>query len=195
MDKLVLAAIAKWPDVPHCHGWLGLDARGQWRMRDQRCQDLNLPGDIIRHDGLLQFIVRNYLHDEHGAWYFQNGPQRVYVDLAAAPYIARTGAAGLTLHTGASMPAPQQAWITAEGQILLHSGEILALIDDRDLAEVMGWIRIDAQAVDDETLLAWLAGTVSANAELQIGSERLPLKLASLSACMQECGFIAQPRP
>jgi hypothetical protein len=24
--------------VPHCHGWLALDARGQWYMRDERMQ-------------------------------------------------------------------------------------------------------------------------------------------------------------
>ncbi|MEG1326098.1 MAG: DUF2946 family protein, partial [Janthinobacterium sp.] len=34
MDDLVKQALAKWPNVPHCYGWLGLDARGHWRMRD-----------------------------------------------------------------------------------------------------------------------------------------------------------------
>ena len=38
MDDIVKAALVKWPNVPHCHGWLGLDARGQWFMRDDRCQ-------------------------------------------------------------------------------------------------------------------------------------------------------------
>ena len=27
----------------NCYGWLALDARGQWRMRDDRAQALNLP--------------------------------------------------------------------------------------------------------------------------------------------------------
>ena len=44
MDEIVRAAIAKWPNVPHCYGWLALDARGNWRMRDERCQALNLQG-------------------------------------------------------------------------------------------------------------------------------------------------------
>ena len=38
MDDIVKAAIAKWPNVPHCYGWLGLDARGNWYMRDDQAQ-------------------------------------------------------------------------------------------------------------------------------------------------------------
>ena len=28
MDDIVKQAMAKWPNVPHCYGWLALDARG-----------------------------------------------------------------------------------------------------------------------------------------------------------------------
>ena len=38
MDDIVKQALAKWPNVPHCYGWLGLDARGNWYMRDDRTQ-------------------------------------------------------------------------------------------------------------------------------------------------------------
>ena len=38
MDDIVKQAIAKWPNVPHCYGWLGLDARGDWYLRDDRTQ-------------------------------------------------------------------------------------------------------------------------------------------------------------
>ena len=30
MDAIVEAALRKWPNVPACRGWLGLDARGDW---------------------------------------------------------------------------------------------------------------------------------------------------------------------
>ena len=30
--------LAKWPNVPHCTGWLLLDRRGNWRMRDDAAQ-------------------------------------------------------------------------------------------------------------------------------------------------------------
>lgn len=93
MDEIVRAALRKWPDVPHCHGWLALDARGDWYMRDERAQAAGpfprVKGSPIRHDKLREFIHRNYLRDEQGAAYFQNGPQRVYVDLEAAPYVWR----------------------------------------------------------------------------------------------------------
>ena len=38
MDDIVLQALAKWPHVPDCYGWLGLDARGNWFMRDAQAQ-------------------------------------------------------------------------------------------------------------------------------------------------------------
>jgi hypothetical protein len=38
MDDIVKQAMAKWPNVPYCYGWLALDARGAWRMRDEAAQ-------------------------------------------------------------------------------------------------------------------------------------------------------------
>ena len=89
MDDIVKAALAKWPKVPDCRGWLGLDARGDWYMRDDACQRAGAfphpKGSRIEHSKLQAFIGRNYAADEHGAWFFQNGPQRVYVVLEATP--------------------------------------------------------------------------------------------------------------
>lgn len=89
MDETVRQAMARWPNVPNCYGWLALDRRGQWRIRNEFAQQHGLSGDPIRHEALVAFIERNYLHDERGAWYFQNGPQRVFVSLAYAPWIVR----------------------------------------------------------------------------------------------------------
>ena len=50
-------------------------------------------GSRILHDKLREFIHRNYAADERGAWFFQNGPQRVYVELEAAPFVASACAA------------------------------------------------------------------------------------------------------
>ena len=77
MDETVLAAMAKWPGVPHVHGWLALTARGQWR----------LGGEPIAHAALRGFIDRIYACDRRGRWFFQNGPQRVYVTLELAPFL------------------------------------------------------------------------------------------------------------
>ena len=81
MDEIVKAALKKWPNVPHCYGWLALDARGDWYMRDERIQHAGpfprVKGSRIQHEKLREFIERNYLHDDAGCWFFQNGPQRV----------------------------------------------------------------------------------------------------------------------
>ncbi|MCB2036849.1 MAG: DUF2946 family protein, partial [Ottowia sp.] len=89
MDDMVLKAMAKWPNVPHCYGWLGLDARGNWWLRDAAAQAAGAfaggaagaKGSRLDHAGLIDFIGRNYGHDDASQWFFQNGPQRVYVEL------------------------------------------------------------------------------------------------------------------
>jgi len=97
MDDIVRQAMVKWPDVPDCYGWLGLDKRGQWWMRDDRVQALGAfqsgqpgaKGSLLQHEKLINFIQRNYEADATGCWYFQNGPQKVYVELEATPHIWR----------------------------------------------------------------------------------------------------------
>jgi hypothetical protein len=93
MDPIVEAALRKWPHVPDCHGWLALDARGDWYMRDDRVQAAGpfprVKGSRIDHDKLRAFIGRNYAQADDGAWFFQNGPQRVWVELEAAPHVWR----------------------------------------------------------------------------------------------------------
>jgi hypothetical protein len=158
MDEAVRKASAKWPDVPHCYGWLALDARGNWRMRDEQVQASNQPGDRITNAALLGFINRNYSHDEKGRWYFQNGPQRVYVNLEATPYIARTDPAqGFILHTGEPISIISGAWMTETGRLVLQADGRVALVDDRDLAQCLADLRIDGKAVSDERLIEWLS--------------------------------------
>jgi hypothetical protein len=89
MDEQVLRSLVKWPNVPDCYGWLALDRRGQWRMRDEFTQQNNLPGQVIVHQALNEFISRNYARDAQGKYFFQNGPQRVFITLDATPWITR----------------------------------------------------------------------------------------------------------
>lgn len=109
MDEIVKAALKKWPNVPACYGWLALDARGDWYMRDERIQAAGpfprVKGSRIDHEKLREFIERNYDADEQGRWFFQNGPQRVYVQLESTPWIWRLQAIGaqapqVRSHTG-----------------------------------------------------------------------------------------------
>jgi hypothetical protein len=125
MDDIVKAALKKWPNVPACYDWLALDARGQWWMRDERTQAAGpfpkAKGSRIEHEKLREFIHRNYECDEHGAWYFQNGPQRVYVVLEATPWVWRvmdTPGHPVFSHTGHAAVV-QQAWLDEAGHLYL----------------------------------------------------------------------------
>ncbi|WKB51368.1 DUF2946 family protein [Eleftheria terrae] len=141
MDEIVRAALKKWPNVPACHGWLALDARGDWYMRDERIQAAGafpaVKGSRITHDKLKEFIHRNYAADEQGGWFFQNGPQRVYVELEAAPWVWRLQAdpAGPVLicaHTGA--PARfASAWIDEHDRLFLETDLGFGIVHSLDM--------------------------------------------------------------
>jgi hypothetical protein len=139
MDEIVKAALAKWPNVPDCYGWLALDNRGDWYMRDERIQAAGpfprVKGSRIEHEKLRAFIERNYGHDGAGAWYFQNGPQRVYVELEAAPWIWRVEANGnafrVSSHTG--LPAQvASAWLDEVGRLFLDTDLGFGLVHTMD---------------------------------------------------------------
>jgi hypothetical protein len=157
MDDIVKQAMAKWPNVPHCYGWLALDARGGWRMRDEAAQRANAPGDRLNNPALVGFINRNYLADEHGNWYFQNGPQRVYVNLEATPFIARTDPQqGLLLQTGQTLADIERVYLSDAGALLFVAGATVAQLDDRDVAQVLAMLELDGAAASDEAVMAWL---------------------------------------
>jgi hypothetical protein len=58
-------------------------------MRDEFAQQNNLAGTVIVHQALNEFIYRNYACDVEGRYFFQNGPQRVFITLDATPWIVR----------------------------------------------------------------------------------------------------------
>ncbi len=141
MDAIVEAALKKWPNVPHCYGWLALDARGDWYMRDDRIQAAGpfprVKGSRIEHEKLREFIERNYAGDETGAWFFQNGPQRVYVELEAAPYVWRLAAAGarapaITSHVGGAARF-RSAQIDEHGRLFLDTEAGYGLVHTLDI--------------------------------------------------------------
>ena len=138
MDDIVRQALAKWPHVPHCYGWLGLDARGDWYMRDDRVQAqgpfAQAKGSRLQHDKLIDFIGRNYEADERGCWYFQNGPQRVYVELQVAPWVWRLQPdASVRSHTGQPTQV-RAACLDEQGRLYLHTDLGLGLVHSLDMA-------------------------------------------------------------
>jgi len=144
MDDMVKAAMKKWPNVPACYGWLGLDAKGDWYMRDDAAQNAGpfgepdspkvAKGARLQHHGLIEFIKRNYQADASGCWYFQNGPQKVYVDLEAAPWVLHFDHA-MQPRTHLGRPFPIDTVWTDERELVYvsHAGE-LAVVRSQDMA-------------------------------------------------------------
>jgi Protein of unknown function (DUF2946) len=137
MDEIVKAALKKWHEP-----LAALDARGQWFMRDDRIQRAGpfpqVKGSMIRHDKLLEFIHRNYEHDAQGCWFFQNGPQRVYVELEAAPLVWRVGWPNETLrvqaHSGEDA-CVQSAWLDERGRLFLQAERGLGIVHSQDMLD------------------------------------------------------------
>lgn len=185
MDEIVKQAMAKWPNVPHCYDWLALDARGSWRMR----------GDRLSNAALVGFINRNYLRDERGCWYFQNGPQRVYIILEATPYIARTDpAAGFVLHTGQPLGAVEHAFMTEDGAVILQAGELIAQVDDRDVASVLALLELECAPASDDALMSWLDGSDGAMT-LLLGARRITVERIASGDVPARFQFTRQPKP
>jgi len=144
MDDIVKQAMAKWPNVPDCYGWLGLDARGNWYMRDDSTQSLGgfasghpqAKGSLLKHQKLIDFIARNYAADPAGRWYFQNGPQRVYVELEVAPWVWRV-ADDLSVSSHTELPQIPIDCLTDEsGRVYLVCPMGIGLVHTQDVSNV-----------------------------------------------------------
>ena len=171
MDEIVKQALAKWPNVPDCYGWLGLDARGRWFMRDDAAQAAgDFPqsrGSWLRHEKLIDFIGRNYESDDEGRWFFQNGPQRVYVELECTPWVWQVlPDYRLQSHTGLQTSAGE-CLLDEEGRLYIASPQGLGLVHSQDMV-------LAAEAVEQGV---WVPrDVVSANLPVQYGFVRSPAK-------------------
>ena len=171
MDDIVKQALAKWPNVPDCYGWLGLDARGRWFMRDDAAQAAgDFPqsrGSWLRHEKLIDFIGRNYESDDDGRWFFQNGPQRVYVELECTPWVWQVlPDYRLQSHTGLQTSAGE-CLLDEEGRLYIASPQGLGLVHSQDMV-------LAAEAVEQGV---WVPrDMVSADLPVLYGFVRSPAK-------------------
>jgi hypothetical protein len=158
MDDLVKQALVKWPNVPHCYGWLGLDGRGNWYLRDDAAQargsfssgKKGAKGSILRHDKLIDFIQRNYAADAEGCWFFQNGPQRVYVELEVSPWVWRLSHAGADIksHSGESAQYIR-CLMDEDGWLYLETTLGFGLVHTLDMLEAAKAIEDGAWTVEN----------------------------------------------
>lgn len=171
MDDIVKQALAKWPNVPDCYGWLGLDGRGRWFMRDDAAQAAgDFPqsrGSWLRHEKLIDFIGRNYESDDEGRWFFQNGPQRVYVELECTPWVWQVlPDYRLQSHTGLQTSAGE-CLLDEEGRLYIASPQGLGLVHSQDMV-------LAAEAVEQGV---WVPrDVVSADLPAQYGFVHSPAK-------------------
>ena len=189
MDAAVARAMARWPNVPDVFGWLSLDRRGQWRLQ----------GGTIGNEALREFISRNYFAVGDGRYAFQNGPQRVFVELAYTPWIiALDGVRQLRLHTGAPVVGLDTAWIDEHGALLLGFESGVGLVDDRDLAALVACcIGADGSLLDDEAqahaIDALLSGS-EATVILLLDGKRLAVSRVNSAELKTRFAFDPQPR-
>ena len=149
MDEMVIRAMAKWPNVPAVWGWLSLDRRGAWKLK----------GEPIPNRAAVEFIARNYASDRQGRWFFQNGPQRVFVDLAYTPWVySLDGRGALVTHTGRDCGVVESAWIDEAGTMVLLGEPGPGIVDDRDLMALSDRLANEhGRPVEDDLVAAFIA--------------------------------------
>ena len=189
MDADVLAAIARWPNVPAVYGWLSLTARGEWRLRGER----------IENAAIRAFFDRNYAGDARGRWYVQNGPQRVYVALAATPWVYRLDGQGISTHTGLRPRRCEGVALLDDGRLLLLTELGCGLIDDRDSARCLDALTdLDGQPLPADGLVRWIDGELLAALapdRLWLQGPRLPVDRLREVELPSRFGFVRTPQP
>jgi hypothetical protein len=192
VDDVVLRAIAKWPDVPAVFGWLALDRRGTWLLRNER----------IENPSVLAFINRNYAHDDRGRWFFQNGPQRVYVSLEYTPLIYRVhaeadGMIAIETQAGTRVDSLQSAWLDDDGNLLLESKRGIGAVHDHDLQYLLPRFCNEQGSRLGEDELSAVVEARSPGRDLRLwlkfGDELVRVGSISGSEVPQRFGFAREP--
>ncbi|HEY5756002.1 MAG TPA: DUF2946 family protein [Steroidobacter sp.] len=189
MDEWVLNALKRWPNVPALFGWLGLDRRGRWLVQ----------GETISHPRIVEVINRNYAADEKGRWYFQNGPQRGYIQLESTPLILFVADDNehLITHTGLPVEQLRAASIDEEGSLVIATEYGPGELSGTDLQWALGGLSIAGKQVDEDALAAALEQPTHSqtNITLTAGTSQLPLQRLDFAQAPSALGFVRVPEP
>jgi hypothetical protein len=197
MDEMVRAALAKWPNVPDCYGWLSLDLRGQWRLGSER--------QTVTNAAMNTFIGRNYGSDESGRWLFQNGPQRVFVALDYTPWIwhllpaQHAGEYVLENQVGHSADQPVAIWLDERGRFLIKADNMVGALHDHDAQIMLDLLKTkDGRPVDVERFAEVLEENTLDQQHITVGwsaSLVLPLEPIQSGDVALRFRFNPQPKP
>lgn len=196
MDAVVHAAMRRWPDVPDVFNWLLLDERGRYRIR-ARDYEFSKRFDTIGNPAVVDFIGRNYQPDADGRWYFQNGPQRVFVNLAVTPWVFRFNEAGAPFTQAGHVATRVDAVLIDERATPILATDLgPGMVDDRDLPVFLrNLVGPSGKTMDDDTISDWIAAPSSAQVTLQLPAWRLPVSPVERAALAGRFGFVAAPQP
>ena len=189
MDEIVSRSMLKWPDVPAVYGWLSLDRRGNWAIKTAGGRFERIANAAVR-----EFIGRNYAADAQGRWYFQNGPQRVFVALDYTPWVYRLDDAGegLLAHTGAAPRSLEALFVDDAGALLLEADMGVGVLLDRDRPAFVERLA-DPRGRTPERLLEDVARGEETRALLRGASIRVaPVRGAEVPGLF---GFVQRPVP
>ena len=194
MDEIVIRAIARWPNVPSVYGWLRLDRRGNWLVKSRAERDGAPSFERISNRAVIEFIGRNYERDATNRWYFQNGPQRVFVTLDYTPWVYRLddAEAGFLTHTGATLRALEAAFLDDSGSLLLKSELGIGVLLDRDLSAVLERLH-DERGRPIEGLLEEIAR--GGQAQVMLHGKTVPIASIRSGDVPSRFGFVPQPMP
>lgn len=182
MDEIVIRGMLKWPDVPAVYGWLALDRRGNWLIKTAAGRL-----ERIANAAVVEFIGRNYAADPEGRWYFQNGPQRVFVALDYTPWVYRLDDAGeeFVAHTGAAPRELRAAFVDDGGALLIETELGIGVVLDRDLAAVL-------EGLADGVIENIERG---AGAKVRLRGRTVPATAIRAAEVAARFGFVARPAP
>lgn len=194
MDEIVIRAIARWPNVPSVYGWLRLDRRGNWLVKSRTERDGTPLFERISNRAVVEFIGRNYEQDAEHRWYFQNGPQKVFVALDYTPWVYRLDDAGsgFVAHAGAAPHAIDAAFVDDTGSLLLKTELGVGVLLDRDLSAVLDSLS-DERGRPIEVLLKEIAR--GGRAQRVLYGKTVTIASVRAADVPGRFGFVPRPMP
>jgi hypothetical protein len=188
MEEWVQRALKRWPNVPALFGWLRLDRRGRWLIK----------GETISRPQIIDTINRNYAADDQGRWYFQNGPQRGYMQLEYAPLVVRaTNDDALMTHTDLRVEHVSAAFMDETGALLLQTEHGPGALIDDELPWALQRMYVADRLITGEQVESALSlpSGIPTPASLRLAGIDIPITRLDAALAPAQLHFVRDPQP